>query len=59
MLSNIVNTTTGEVPQGLKEFEVFERAGVRVGIIGLVEKYVLSWLLDDRSLFLTTALASS
>jgi len=38
-LSNIIDTTTNQVPEYLKSFEVFERAGVRVGVIGLVEKY--------------------
>ncbi|KAF6765023.1 flagellar associated protein [Ephemerocybe angulata] len=37
VLSNIVDTTTGAVPKGLKEFEVFERAGTRIGVIGIVE----------------------
>jgi 5'-nucleotidase len=38
LLSNIIDNTTGKVPEQLKEFEVLERAGVRVGVIGLVEK---------------------
>jgi len=43
-LSNIIDTNTNQVPEYLKPFEVFERAGVRIGVIGLVEKY--------RSIFL-------
>ena len=39
LLSNIVDSDTGKVPAHLKEFEVFERAGVRIGVIGLVEKF--------------------
>ncbi|THH33893.1 hypothetical protein EUX98_g299 [Antrodiella citrinella] len=38
LLSNVVDTTTGRVPEPLREFEVLERAGVRVGIIGIIEK---------------------
>jgi len=39
LLSNIIDTNTNQVPEYLKPFEVFERAGVRIGVIGLVEKY--------------------
>ncbi|KAG8923518.1 hypothetical protein FRC00_006158 [Tulasnella sp. 408] len=38
ILSNIKDTETGGPPQGLSRFQVFERAGIRVGVIGLVEK---------------------
>ena len=38
ILSNIVDTETLRTPEHLNEFCVFERAGVRIGIIGLVEK---------------------
>ncbi|KIO34287.1 hypothetical protein M407DRAFT_16826 [Tulasnella calospora MUT 4182] len=38
LLSNIKDTDTGGPPQGLSRFKVFERAGIRVGVIGLVEK---------------------
>ncbi|KAI0822600.1 Metallo-dependent phosphatase [Trametes gibbosa] len=38
ILSNIVDTETSHVPEHLLEFYVFERSGVRIGIIGLVEK---------------------
>ncbi|KAJ3754516.1 Metallo-dependent phosphatase-like protein [Lentinula raphanica] len=38
LLSNIVDTTTSKVPSGLREFEILERSGIRVGVIGLVEK---------------------
>ncbi|KAI0362720.1 Metallo-dependent phosphatase [Trametes cingulata] len=38
LLSNIIDTETSRVPEGLLEFHVFERSGVRVGVIGLVEK---------------------
>jgi len=39
LLSNIIDTNTNQVPEYLKPFEVFERAGVKIGVIGLVEKY--------------------
>lgn len=39
LLSNIIDSTTSKVPEHLKEYEIFERGGVRVGVIGLVEKY--------------------
>lgn len=42
LLSNIIDEETGTVPVPLKEFEVLERAGVRIGLIGLVEKYEFS-----------------
>ncbi|GJE86791.1 bifunctional metallophosphatase/5'-nucleotidase [Phanerochaete sordida] len=38
LLSNIVDTATGRVPEHLQEYAVFERLGVRIGVIGLVEK---------------------
>ncbi|KAJ7074326.1 Metallo-dependent phosphatase-like protein [Mycena amicta] len=38
LLSNIVDTATSSVPAGLHEFVVLERCGVRIGLIGLVEK---------------------
>ncbi|TEB36008.1 flagellar associated protein [Coprinellus micaceus] len=37
LLSNIIDENTGRVPEGLKEYFVVERAGVRIGVIGLVE----------------------
>jgi 5'-nucleotidase len=40
-LSNIIDSTTSRVPKYLKEFEIRERNGIRIGIIGLVEEYVL------------------
>ncbi|KAL0071665.1 hypothetical protein AAF712_001522 [Marasmius tenuissimus] len=38
LLSNIVDTTTSKVPEHLKEFVILERAGIKIGFIGLVEK---------------------
>ncbi|KAG9017477.1 hypothetical protein FRB90_001121 [Tulasnella sp. 427] len=38
LLSNIKDTDTGGPPQGLSRFKVFERSGIRIGVIGLVEK---------------------
>ncbi|KAL1709989.1 Metallo-dependent phosphatase-like protein [Schizophyllum commune] len=38
VLSNIIDRNTGTVPDVLKEFYVLERCGLRIGIIGLVEK---------------------
>ncbi|KAF8503744.1 Metallo-dependent phosphatase [Russula emetica] len=47
LLSNIIDTTTSQVPEHLLEFYVLERRGVRIGTIGLVEKEwigtVTSW----------------
>jgi len=37
LLTNIIDTTTNQVPEHLKTFEEFERGGVRAGVIGLVE----------------------
>ncbi|OCH95318.1 Metallo-dependent phosphatase [Obba rivulosa] len=42
VLSNIVDTTTSRVPEHLLEYVVLERAGVRIGFIGLVEKEWIS-----------------
>ncbi|KAG6820781.1 hypothetical protein H0H93_011546 [Arthromyces matolae] len=39
ILSNIVDITTSQVPDRLREFLIFEKAGIRIGVIGLVEKY--------------------
>ncbi|KAI0048198.1 Metallo-dependent phosphatase [Auriscalpium vulgare] len=38
LLSNIVDTATSKVPDHVSEFQVLERKGVRIGVIGLVEK---------------------
>ncbi|KAF8145139.1 Metallo-dependent phosphatase-like protein, partial [Mycena galopus ATCC 62051] len=38
LLSNILDTNTGKVPEPLKDFHVIEKAGIRIGLIGLVEK---------------------
>ncbi|KLO14900.1 Metallo-dependent phosphatase [Schizopora paradoxa] len=38
LLSNVVDTDTSTVPAGLHEYFVLERAGVRIGFIGLIEK---------------------
>ncbi|KAI0637232.1 Metallo-dependent phosphatase-like protein [Trametes polyzona] len=38
ILSNIIDTERGRVPEHLLEYYVFERSGVRIGVIGLVEK---------------------
>lgn len=38
LLSNIIDNTTNHVPEHLHEFVILERAGARVGVIGLVEK---------------------
>ncbi|KAG2140515.1 Metallo-dependent phosphatase [Suillus bovinus] len=38
LLSNIIDTDTGAVPEPLKAFHVIEKTGVRIGFIGLVEK---------------------
>ncbi|KAF9472767.1 flagellar associated protein [Pholiota conissans] len=38
ILSNIIDTTTSRTPEGLHEYAVVERAGVRIGFIGLVEQ---------------------
>lgn len=40
ILSNIVDVDTGTAPEYLHPFQVIERCGVRIGIIGLVEEYV-------------------
>ncbi|KAG8885507.1 hypothetical protein FRB97_000832 [Tulasnella sp. 331] len=37
ILSNIIDTETGGPPQGLERFKVFERSGLRIGMVGLVE----------------------
>lgn len=38
ILSNIIDKTTGKIPAKLREFEILERTGLRIGIIGLVEE---------------------
>ncbi|KAF9257781.1 Metallo-dependent phosphatase [Marasmius fiardii PR-910] len=38
LLSNIVDTETSKVPESLHEFQVIERAGITIGVIGLVEE---------------------
>ncbi|KAF5358493.1 hypothetical protein D9756_001737 [Leucocoprinus leucothites] len=38
ILSNIIDSQTGKVPEFLNPFQVVERCGVRIGVIGLVEQ---------------------
>ncbi|KAG6854980.1 hypothetical protein C0991_009803 [Blastosporella zonata] len=38
LLSNIIDDETSKVPECLHEFQIFERTGIRIGVIGLVEK---------------------
>ncbi|KAG6910928.1 hypothetical protein DXG01_006611 [Tephrocybe rancida] len=38
ILSNIIDSETSRVPETLHEYQIFERAGVKIGVIGLVEK---------------------
>ncbi|THV08018.1 Metallo-dependent phosphatase [Dendrothele bispora CBS 962.96] len=38
ILSNIVDKATSKVPEGLREYAIVERIGLRIGVIGLVEK---------------------
>ncbi|KAK1227919.1 hypothetical protein PQX77_009058 [Marasmius sp. AFHP31] len=38
LLSNIVDEKTGKVPETMQELYVLERAGIRIGFVGLVEK---------------------
>lgn len=38
LLSNIIDKDTGRVPAHLQQFQMVERVGLRVGIIGLVEE---------------------
>ena len=55
-MSNIIDSTTSFVPEHLKEFEVLERNGIRIGIISLVEQYVIlvrlfmCWKITDKML---------
>lgn len=50
LLSNIVDTARdGKQPEGVKRFETFERCGVKVGVIGLVEE---DWIATIRESFL-------
>ncbi|CDZ97729.1 5' nucleotidase [Phaffia rhodozyma] len=38
ILSNIIDTTTNKTPESLKPFLILERCGLKIGILGLVEK---------------------
>ncbi|KAF7311636.1 25S rRNA adenine-N(1) methyltransferase [Mycena kentingensis (nom. inval.)] len=38
LLSNIIDKTTSKVPSAVQEYTILERAGTRIGVIGLVEK---------------------
>ncbi|KZP23699.1 Metallo-dependent phosphatase [Athelia psychrophila] len=38
LLSNIIDSNTSQVPEHIHEFQVLERNGIRIGVIGLVEK---------------------
>jgi hypothetical protein len=41
LLSNIIDGNTNDIPEHLHQFKILERSGVRVGIVGLVEEFVL------------------
>jgi 2',3'-cyclic-nucleotide 2'-phosphodiesterase (5'-nucleotidase family) len=41
LLSNVIDTDTSKTPETLHEFYVIEKAGIKIGVIGLVEKYAL------------------
>ncbi|KZS99021.1 Metallo-dependent phosphatase [Sistotremastrum niveocremeum HHB9708] len=38
LLSNVEDTETGSVPKGLRDFSTFKKAGITIGVIGLIEK---------------------
>lgn len=38
VLSNIIDSRTGKVPEGVQPFCIFERGGVNIGVIGVVEE---------------------
>lgn len=38
-MSNVVDTDTSTVPASLHEHFILDRAGVRIGFIGLIEEY--------------------
>ncbi|KAF7983055.1 hypothetical protein HWV62_23947 [Athelia sp. TMB] len=38
LLSNIIDSNTSRVPEHTHDFQVLERSGIRIGVIGLVEK---------------------
>ncbi|ORY29141.1 hypothetical protein BCR39DRAFT_532806 [Naematelia encephala] len=38
LLSNIIDSRTGKTPEKLQKFWVTERCGVKIGVVGLVEK---------------------
>lgn len=48
LLSNIVDTDTGRQPDAVQRFVVFEKKGVKVAVIGLVEK---DWIATIRRSF--------
>jgi 5'-nucleotidase len=41
LLSNIVDENTGRQPEKFLKYWITERCGVKIGVIGLVEQYVL------------------
>jgi 2',3'-cyclic-nucleotide 2'-phosphodiesterase (5'-nucleotidase family) len=41
LLSNIVDDNTGHQPEKFLKYWITERCGVKIGVIGLVEQYVL------------------
>ncbi|THU76170.1 Metallo-dependent phosphatase [Dendrothele bispora CBS 962.96] len=47
LLSNITDSNTSKIPAGLQEFSIIERAGLKIGVVGLVGKdwieAVASW----------------
>ncbi|KAI0031814.1 Metallo-dependent phosphatase [Vararia minispora EC-137] len=38
LLSNVIDNTTGTVPDQVSQYQVLERKGVRIGIVGLIEE---------------------
>ncbi|KAF8601706.1 Metallo-dependent phosphatase [Ceratobasidium sp. AG-I] len=47
IISNVIDTKTNRVPEGLEEYVIIERGGVKIGVIGVIEsewiKTVIGW----------------
>lgn len=59
ILSNIADRATSRPPKPFNEFVVFDRAGVRVGIIGLVEKEWIATVASWPSNFVFKSMAET
>ncbi|KAG5718664.1 Trifunctional nucleotide phosphoesterase protein YfkN [Termitomyces sp. T112] len=59
ILSNIIDSDTSQVPECLHEYQIFDRAGIKIGVIGLVEKEWITTVATWPSTFIYKDMAKT